>query len=110
MAELEGGEAAVVTASGMAAISSALLSVLSSGDELIATRQTLRRHLPADAGRAAALWHSRASRRGRSRRLRAVRYAANAGALRRDADQSDACGWWTCSRRRLWRTVTNWSP
>jgi methionine-gamma-lyase len=39
LAELEGGEAAVVTASGMAAISSALLAVLKVGDELIATRQ-----------------------------------------------------------------------
>ncbi len=38
LAALEGGEAAVVTASGMAAISSALLSVLRSGDEVIATR------------------------------------------------------------------------
>lgn len=39
LAELEGGEAAVVAASGMAAISSALLAVLQAGDELIATRQ-----------------------------------------------------------------------
>src|SRR5579863_349363 len=39
IAELENGEAALVTASGSAAISSALLSVLLSGDELIATRQ-----------------------------------------------------------------------
>jgi methionine-gamma-lyase len=39
LASLEGGAAAVVTASGMAAISSALLAVLSAGDELIATRQ-----------------------------------------------------------------------
>jgi methionine-gamma-lyase len=39
IAALEGAEAAVVTASGMAAISSALLSVLRSGDEVIATRQ-----------------------------------------------------------------------
>lgn len=39
LAELEGGEAALVTASGMAAISSALLAVLSNGDELISTRQ-----------------------------------------------------------------------
>jgi methionine-gamma-lyase len=39
LAALEGGEAAIVTASGMAAISSALLSVLKVGDELIATRQ-----------------------------------------------------------------------
>jgi methionine-gamma-lyase len=39
LAELEGGEAAVVTASGMAAISSALLAVLQAGDEVIATRQ-----------------------------------------------------------------------
>jgi methionine-gamma-lyase len=39
IAELENGEAAVVTASGSAAISSALLSLLRSGDELIATRQ-----------------------------------------------------------------------
>ena len=37
LAQLEGGEAAVVTASGMAAISSALFSVLEAGDELIAT-------------------------------------------------------------------------
>jgi methionine-gamma-lyase len=39
IAELENGEAAVVTASGSAAISSTLLSLLRSGDELIATRQ-----------------------------------------------------------------------
>jgi methionine-gamma-lyase len=39
LAQLEGGEAAVVTASGMAAISSALLSVLETGDELIASAQ-----------------------------------------------------------------------
>jgi methionine-gamma-lyase len=38
IARLEGAEAAVVTASGMAAISSALLSVLKAGDEVIATR------------------------------------------------------------------------
>jgi len=39
IAQLERAEAAVVAASGMAAISSALLSVLKNGDELIATRQ-----------------------------------------------------------------------
>lgn len=39
LAELERGEAALVTASGMAAISSALLAVLAAGDEVIATRQ-----------------------------------------------------------------------
>ncbi|MGH9703278.1 MAG: trans-sulfuration enzyme family protein [Candidatus Acidiferrales bacterium] len=39
LAALEGAEDAVVASSGMAAISSALLSVLRSGDELIATRQ-----------------------------------------------------------------------
>jgi methionine-gamma-lyase len=39
VAALEGGEAAVVTASGMAAISSALLGVLKCGDELISTAQ-----------------------------------------------------------------------
>jgi methionine-gamma-lyase len=39
LAALEHGEAAVVTASGMAAISSALLAALETGDELIATRQ-----------------------------------------------------------------------
>jgi methionine-gamma-lyase len=39
LAELEGGEAAVVTASGMAAISSALLGHLSAGDEVIASTQ-----------------------------------------------------------------------
>jgi len=39
LAALEGAEAAVVTASGMAAISSTLLSVLKAGDEVIATRQ-----------------------------------------------------------------------
>jgi methionine-gamma-lyase len=38
IAALEGAEAAIVTASGMAAISSALLSVLKTGDEVIATR------------------------------------------------------------------------
>lgn len=38
IAQLERAEAAVVAASGMAAISSGLLAVLSSGDELIATR------------------------------------------------------------------------
>ena len=39
IAALEGADAAVVTASGMAAISSALLTVLRSGDEVLATRQ-----------------------------------------------------------------------
>src|SRR5579863_233376 len=39
IAELENGEAALVTASGSAAISCSLLSVLRGGDELIATRQ-----------------------------------------------------------------------
>src|SRR6266852_2235917 len=39
IAALEGAEAAVVLASGMAAISCALLSVLHAGDELIATSQ-----------------------------------------------------------------------
>jgi methionine-gamma-lyase len=39
IADLEHGEAGLVTASGTAAISSALLSILQSGDELIATRQ-----------------------------------------------------------------------
>jgi methionine-gamma-lyase len=39
IAALEGAEAAVVTASGMAAISSALLGVLKTGDELISTAQ-----------------------------------------------------------------------
>src|SRR5580698_120984 len=39
IAGLEHAEAAVVASSGMAAISSGLLSVLSHGDELIATRQ-----------------------------------------------------------------------
>jgi methionine-gamma-lyase len=38
IARLEGAEAALVTASGMAAISSALLSVLKAGDEVISTR------------------------------------------------------------------------
>jgi methionine-gamma-lyase len=39
IADLENGEAGLVTASGMAAISSALLAVLKSGEEVIATRQ-----------------------------------------------------------------------
>jgi methionine-gamma-lyase len=39
IAALEGAEAAVVTSSGMAAISSALLGVLKQGDELISTAQ-----------------------------------------------------------------------
>jgi methionine-gamma-lyase len=39
LAALEGAEAALVTASGMAAISSSLLAVLKAGDEVIATRQ-----------------------------------------------------------------------
>jgi len=39
LAALEGGEAATVTASGMAAISSALLAHLSTGDEVIASTQ-----------------------------------------------------------------------
>jgi methionine-gamma-lyase len=40
IAALEGAEAAVVTASGMAAISSALLGALKNGDEVISTAQT----------------------------------------------------------------------
>lgn len=39
LAALEGAEAAVVTASGMAAITSALLAAAQAGDEIIATRQ-----------------------------------------------------------------------
>jgi cystathionine beta-lyase/cystathionine gamma-synthase len=39
IAALEGAEAGVVTSSGMAAISSALLGVLKQGDELISTAQ-----------------------------------------------------------------------
>jgi methionine-gamma-lyase len=39
IAELEHGEAGLVTASGTAAISNALLAILQAGDELIATRQ-----------------------------------------------------------------------
>jgi len=39
IADMENGEAGLVTASGTAAISSALLAVLKSGDEVIATRQ-----------------------------------------------------------------------
>jgi len=39
LAALEGGEAAVVTASGSAAISSTLFALLKAGDEVIATRQ-----------------------------------------------------------------------
>jgi methionine-gamma-lyase len=39
LAALEGGESAVVTASGSAAISGALLALLRAGDEVIATRQ-----------------------------------------------------------------------
>ncbi len=39
LAELEGGETAIVTASGMAAISSTLLAHLSAGDEVIASTQ-----------------------------------------------------------------------
>src|SRR5713101_8716512 len=76
LAELEGGEDAVVTASGMAAISSALLAVVKSGEEIIATRQlyggTYRlmrdilprfgirvRHVEADLAGAAQLVNSR---------------------------------------------------
>ncbi len=40
IAALEGAEAAVVTSSGMAAISSALLAALKAGDEVISTAQT----------------------------------------------------------------------
>jgi methionine-gamma-lyase len=39
LAALEGGEAAIVTASGMAAISSTLLACVQTGEEIIATRQ-----------------------------------------------------------------------
>src|ERR1700720_3937363 len=40
IARMEGAEAAVVTASGMAAISGALIGTLQQGDELISTAQT----------------------------------------------------------------------
>src|ERR1700737_1172561 len=40
IAALEGAEAAIVTSSGMAAISSALLAALKAGDEVITTAQT----------------------------------------------------------------------
>ena len=70
IAALEGAEEAVVTASGMAAISAALFSQLQAGDEVIATRQLyggryrlLRDILPA-------IRHRGAVRRIRSRRNR----------------------------------------
>src|SRR5580700_11590180 len=55
LAALEGAEAAVVTASGSAAISSALLAFLEAGDEVIATRQ-LYGKLPSSARYFPAVW------------------------------------------------------
>ena len=81
LAALEGAEAAVVAASGSAAISSALLAVLKTGDELIATRQLyggsyklLRDFFP-EYG------HHGPFRGGRSRGNRTAGDAADQGAL-----------------------------
>ena len=49
LAALEGAEAAIVTASGMAAISSALLAVLKDRRRSDLDPANLRRHVPADA-------------------------------------------------------------
>ena len=100
IAALEGAEAAIVTASGMAAISSALLSVLKAGDEVIATRalyggsyRLMRdifprlgivvRHVETDLGGIERLGES-----------------AHEGALYRDADESYAATGGFAKRRR----------
>ena len=62
IASLEGAEAAIVTSSGMAAISHSLLSVLRHGDELTFHRAALWRNVSADARRLAPHGYHRASR------------------------------------------------
>ena len=90
IAALEGAEAAIVTASGMAAISSALLSVLKAGDEVIATRalyggtyRLMRDVFPrhGDCG---------AARGNGFSGDRAAGESAHEGAVYRDADESHA--------------------
>ena len=91
MAALEGAEAARSTATGMAAVTTALMGLVKAGDHVVAAKalfgscrwvieewlRTLRRHL--DAGR----------RQG-SRRLEESGAQGNQGVLHGDADQSDA--------------------
>ncbi len=67
LSSLEGAEAAVVTASGMAAISSALLTVLKAGDHFLAQECLVRRHPHAHHRRSAHVWDRvRLHQRGRS--------------------------------------------
>ena len=90
IAALEGAEAAVVTASGSAAISAALLSLLRAGDEVIATRQLyggsyrLMRDIFPRYG--IVVRHVEADLAGD----RTAGQSANESAVHRDADQSDA--------------------
>ena len=79
LAELEGGEAALVTASGMAAIHAVILSVLRAGDEIVIPRAVyggtigLARTVLERSGIAAPHRRHHRSRRGRRRDRRRAR-------------------------------------
>ena len=73
VAQLEGGIAALVTASGQAAVTYSVLNVSRAGDNIIALSTAVRRHLqPVRAHAAAVRDRGAVGRPGRSRRGRAA--------------------------------------
>ena len=88
---LEGAEAARATATGMAAVTSALLCFLKAGDHIVAARAHVRLVPLRGAGAVSALRHRlHAGRRPRYASLAARRAAQHQGVLLRDAGQPDA--------------------
>ena len=93
LAALEGGEAALVAASGMAAISTTLLTVLSPGDRAARPELPVRRHARlSDDGMREARHRDRLHRRRRSGVVAAALTAHDARDLRREHHQPAAPG------------------
>ncbi len=91
MAALEGAEAARATATGMAAVTTALLGQLKAGDHIVAAKALVRFVPLRGRGFPAALRHSvHAGRRHRSRSMAQGGAAEHQDLLLREPDQSDA--------------------
>ena len=106
IAELERAEAAVVAASGMAAISSAIMAVAGAGDEIIATRQLyggcyrLMRDVLPRFGIKVITWKRISTARMRSSLREQKQFM-----WRRP--QILLCVWWICTKPRRLRSGTS---
>jgi O-acetylhomoserine (thiol)-lyase len=129
IADLEGGVAAVATASGQAAQTLALLNLAQAGDYDRGLLGAVRRHLHAAALHAEALRHHHALRgrqrpgrlRGRDRRATRAVYLETIGNPKLDVPDfrgsptwrtPPACRWWwtTPSPRRCWPPPSSTAP